>query len=94
MFDFIGKWFSSKESNVKESEERKKFLDTVNLMLDGEATPEQKRFVMEKVKCCQFSNSKYELEKCIREKLKTLNCCKEMPANLDQTILEKISSPQ
>lgn len=93
MFDFIGKWFSSKESTVKESEERKKFLETVNLMLDGEATPEQKRFVMEKVKCCQFSNSKYELEKCIREKLKTLNCCKEMPANLDQTILEKISAP-
>lgn len=89
MFDFINKWL---KNNKNESDERKKFLETVHLMLDGEASPEQQQFVMEKIKCCQFSSSKYELEKCIREKLKSLYCCKETPQNLDQVILQKITS--
>ncbi len=92
MFDFIGKWFSGKESREQENAERKRFLEAVNLMLDGEASPEQRKFVMDKISCCQFSSSKYELEKCIREKLKSLYCCKEMPENLDQHIMEKITT--
>jgi len=92
MFDFIGKWFSTDKG--KEAEDRKIFMDAVHLMLDGEATPEQQKIVMDKIRCCQFSNSKYELEKCIREKLKSLYCCKEMPKNLDETILQKITSTQ
>jgi hypothetical protein len=92
MFNFIGKWFAGKESRGKEDEGRKKFLEAVNLMLDGEASPEQQKFVMDKIRCCQFSNSKYELEKCLREKLKSLYCCKEMPDNLDKRIMEKITT--
>jgi hypothetical protein len=91
MFDFIGNWFKSKE---KKEYDRKKFTEAVHLMLDGEATPEQKKLVMDKISCCQFSNSKFELEKCLRDKLKSLNCCQEMPKNLDQTILEKLNSQQ
>lgn len=91
MFDFIGNWFKSKE---KKEDDRKKFLEAVHLMLDGEATPEQKKLVMDKISCCQHSNSKFELEKCLRDKLKSLNCCKEMPKNLDQSILEKLNSQQ
>ncbi len=91
MFDFIGSWFRSRE---KKEDDRKKFFEAVHLMLDGEATPEQKKLVMDKISCCQFSNSKFELEKCLRDKLKSLNCCKEMPKDLDQAIIQKLSSPQ
>lgn len=91
MFDFIGKWF---KSHKESQDDRKKFLEAVHLMLDGEATPEQQKYVMNKISCCQFSNSKYELEKCLRDKLKSLYCCKEMPKNLDQVILQKITSNQ
>lgn len=91
MFEFIGKWF---KSHKKSKDSRKEFLDAVHLMLDGEATPEQQRFVMNKISCCQFSNSKYELEKCLRSKLKSLYCSKEMPQDLDKLILQKIISNQ
>ena len=93
MLDFISKWFKTNKS-AKDCDERKLFHEAVNLMLDGEASPEQQRFVMDKIKCCQYSNSKYELEKCLREKLKSLYCCKETPSNLDQNILQKISGGQ
>jgi len=92
MLDFIGKLFGHKNNDGEVSKERKEFLEMVHLMMDGEATPEQQKFVMEKIKCCQFSNSKFELEKCLREKLKSLYCCKETPENLDQRILEKITT--
>ena len=90
MFNFISKWFhTSSGSNVKD--DRKKFQEAVYLMLDGEASPEQQKFVMEKIKCCQYSNSKYELEKCLRDKLKALYS-KEAPTNMEQVILQKITS--
>ncbi|HAR19859.1 MAG TPA: hypothetical protein DCR46_04310 [Cytophagales bacterium] len=90
MFNFIGKWFAYTKKS--DHEDRKMFLEAVELMLDGEATPEQQKMVMDRIRRCQFSNSKYELEKCIREKLKSLNCCQDTPPHLSQAILQKIST--
>ncbi len=94
MFNFISKWFQTGTDSTKSIEDKKKFQEAVYLMLDGEASLEQQKFVMEKIKCCQYSNSKYELEKCLRDKLKALYCSKEAPNNMEQAILQKITAGQ
>ena len=94
MFNFISKWFQTGTSVAESVEDKKKFQEAVYLMLDGEASQEQQNFVMKKIKCCQYSNSKYELEKCLRDKLKALYCSKEAPNNMEQAILQKITTGQ
>ena len=94
MFNFISKWFHTSTHSKKSIEEKKRFQEAVYLMLDGEASPEQKKFVMEKIKCCQYSNSKFELEKCLRDKLKALYCSKDAPNNMEQMILQKLTAGQ
>lgn len=82
---------SSQNANLGTVPSCEKFLDIMQLILDDEATEEQKDFFRQRIETCSSSLNYYENEKVlwdkIRVKLGQKKCC---PECVKDTILEKI----
>lgn len=75
----------------KECPEREKWMNILNLALDGEATEEQEKYLKSHVDMCLPCLNDYNLEKTIKELLQS-NCSKaEVPAGLMETIKSKLN---
>ncbi|MFT6866622.1 MAG: anti-sigma factor (TIGR02949 family) [Cyclobacteriaceae bacterium] len=82
------------ESGKKESElcpEFQKCLKVLYLMLDDEASKEEEAYLTKHVDKCMFCFEQYEVEKQIRELLKTRIAKMPVPADLAINIKNKIS---
>lgn len=65
-------------------------LTILHLMLDNEATDEQEEYLNAHIENCMYCFEQYEVEKQIRELLKTKLSKQEVPADLAQTIRSKV----
>jgi len=75
----------------KECPERDKCLDILNMVLDGEASEEQKRYLNLHIDACLPCLNDYNLEKAIKELLLT-KCSKiDVPNGLAEAIKSKLS---
>lgn len=70
--------------------EFKKCLEILHLMLDNEASDEQESYMNAHIENCMFCFEQYEVEKQIRELLRTKLTRQEVPADLAQTIRSKV----
>ena len=71
--------------------EREKCLDILNVVLDGEATDEQKIYLTDHIDACLPCLNDYNLEKEIKELLQT-KCSKvDVPNGLAEAIKAKLS---
>lgn len=89
MGSLLSKWFGN--IGKKECAERNKCLDILNIVLDGEATDEQKDYLKSHIDLCLPCLNDYKLEKTIKELLQT-KCSKvDVPSGLAETIKNKLS---
>ncbi len=83
----------SENSEKKESygcTEFKKCLGILHLILDNEASGEEEEYFNEHVEKCIFCFEQYQVEKQIRELLRTKLAHKTVPSGLAQTIRLKV----
>lgn len=71
--------------------EFQKCLKVLYLMLDEEASQEEEAYLMEHVEKCLFCFEQYEVEKQIRDLLKTKIAKMSVPSDLVDSIRSKIS---
>lgn len=72
--------------------ECEKFLGLVNLMLDNEANPQEEQYISDHMEECSPCLKQMELEKQLRELLKTRVAHKDVPPELVDLIKTKIKS--
>jgi anti-sigma factor (TIGR02949 family) len=85
----LSKWFGKTEE--KQCPERNKCLDILNVVLDGEATEEQKIYLNDHIDACLPCLNDYNLEKEIKDLLKT-KCGKiDVPEGLAEAIKLKLA---
>ncbi|MEQ8470941.1 MAG: anti-sigma factor [Marinoscillum sp.] len=70
--------------------EFKKCLEILHLMLDNEANQEQENYLTTHIENCMYCFEQYEVEKQIRELLKTKLANQTVPADLAQAIRLKV----
>jgi mycothiol system anti-sigma-R factor len=70
--------------------DKKDCLEMLHMILDGEATAQQKEDFREHLDECMPCYQKYHLDMAIRELLK-VKCCHEAPADLVNSIKNKIN---
>lgn len=89
MGSFLSKLFGKKDS--MQCPERVKCLDILNMVLDGEATEEQKTYLNEHIDACLPCLDDYNLEKEIKNLLQS-KCSKvDVPAGLAEAIKSKLA---
>jgi anti-sigma factor (TIGR02949 family) len=69
-----------------------KCMKILHLMLDHEATPEEETYVNDHIDKCMVCFEQYQVEKQIRELLKTRLVNQPVPKNLADDIRSKIQS--
>lgn len=74
------------------SSECEKFLSLVNLMLDNEANQQEEEYISSHIEECSPCFKQLELEKQLRETLKSKIAHKEVPSELVDLIKTKIKS--
>lgn len=67
-----------------------KCLEILYLILDNEANDEQEAYLCSHIENCMYCFEQYEVEKQIRELLRTKCVKQEVPADLAQTIRNKV----
>lgn len=80
-----------KEDKVGMSE-CEKFLGLINLMLDNEADQKEEQYISEHIEDCSPCLKQMELEKQLREMLKSRIAHKDVPPELIENIRSKIKS--
>ena len=90
MSSFISKFIKSFRQKG-DCPEKQKCLEILNLVLDNEATEDQKEYFRNHIKECMPCNEGYSVEKSIRELLQSKCANKEVPADLVDSIKMKIS---
>ena len=89
MGSFLSKLFGKKDG--MQCPERVKCLDILNMVLDGEATEEQKIYLNAHIDACLPCLNDYNLEKEIKNLLQS-KCSKvEVPAGLAEAIKSKLA---
>ena len=80
------------QSRMKQDcENQRDCLEKLQLILDGEATPEQKdHFLKEHLESCMPCYKNYNLEVAIRQLLKT-KCTNHAPKDLVESIKKKVT---
>ncbi|MEP4133732.1 MAG: anti-sigma factor [Cyclobacteriaceae bacterium] len=71
--------------------EFKNCLKILHLMLDDEASKDEEAYLTEHIEKCMFCFEQYEVEKQIRELLRTKSAKMTVPADLANLIKSKIS---
>ena len=69
-----------------------KFLGLVNLMLDNEASQQEKQYISDHIEECSPCLEQLELEKHLRQLLKSKIARKEVPSELAELIKTKIKA--
>ena len=85
---FNEKNFNQSQESLPEHNECMRIL---NLVLDGEATEEQREYFQKVIKNCMPYFEIYHLDKTIKELIKSKCCSHEVPTDLIQSIKAKIS---
>ncbi|WP_421875694.1 anti-sigma factor [Marinoscillum sp.] len=67
-----------------------KCLEILHLMLDNEASDDQEQYLHAHIENCMFCFEQYEVEKQIRELLKTKLANQVVPSGLAQSIRTKV----
>lgn len=80
---------AAKDKTCKESEECNRILQ---LILDGEASPQQEKHFFEHIDQCAFCYNGYKVEKSIRQLIKTKLKKETVPADLVESIRLKIQN--
>jgi len=89
MGSLLSKWFGKTDNG--QCPERDKCLDILNMVLDGEATAEQKEYLNSHINACLPCLNDYNLEKTIKDLLQS-KCSKvEVPEGLAEAIKLKLS---
>ncbi|MEQ9306717.1 MAG: anti-sigma factor [Marinoscillum sp.] len=70
--------------------EFKKCLEILHLLLDNEATPNQEDYLNAHIEKCMYCFEQYEVEKQIRELLRTKLANQTVPPDLAQAIRVKV----
>lgn len=70
--------------------EFKKCLEILYLMLDNEASEDEEQYLNKHIENCMVCFEQYEVEKQIRELLKTKLAHQKVPSDLAQTIRNKV----
>lgn len=81
---------NSEKKEPVDCKEYKRCLEYLNLMLDNEATLEQETYLKNHIESCMLCFEQYEVEKQIRELLKTRIERRPVPADLAQSIRQKV----
>jgi len=89
MGSLLSKWFGN--FGKKQCAERNKCLDILNIVLDGEATEEQKEYLESHIDLCLPCLNDYKLEKTIKELLQSKCENPQVPTGLIEAIKSKIS---
>lgn len=79
-----------KENSTEMCQESKKCIEILELLLDGEADPDQEDFFRNHIEKCMPCYQHYNLEKTIKEILKTKIEKKPVPQDLVDSIKSKI----
>lgn len=80
------------EEKKEEISECEKFLGLLNLMLDNEADQKEEQYISDHIEECSPCLKQLELEKQLREMLKSKIAHKEVPSELVELIKTKIKS--
>jgi len=67
-----------------------KYLSVLRMILDNESTKEEEKYLMEHLELCTCCLKEYELEKQVRDLLKTKLKQKSVPSGLANAIKAKI----
>lgn len=70
----------------------KKCMDILHLMLDNEATREQEQFVKDHIETCMVCFEQYEVEKQIRDLIRSKITNQPVPSDLIHQIRSKIQT--
>ena len=88
MSSLLSKWFGKKKKNG--CPEREKWMDILSMVLDGEATEEQEKYLKSHVDMCLPCLDDYNLEKMIKELLQSKCSQVEVPEGLAEAIKSKL----
>ena len=83
----------SEQSNLlknKECPDCEKCLQVLQIVIDGECTPEEKAFVEEHIRNCAYCSDCYEVDKSIKEAIHSKITKKCVPSDLVDLIKLKI----
>ena len=84
------KSFFSKKTSKKQCIDEKNCIKLLELILDGEGTEEEQKFFEQHIEKCMYCYENYNLDKTIREALKTKLEKKPVPIDLINDIRIKI----
>lgn len=88
--DWLKNTFRRKEKAQEKCKESKKCIEILELLLDGEASKEQEAFYYDHIEKCMPCYQYYNLDKTIKEILKTKIERKPVPQDLVSNIKLKI----
>jgi mycothiol system anti-sigma-R factor len=86
--------FSWNKAVASPAEDRRTCLEILNLVLDEEATPEQREYFKNHLENCLPYYEIYQLDKTLKDKIKSTCCGKDVPNDLVESIKLKISENQ
>lgn len=75
----------------EEKPDHKTCLEILNLVMDGEATPEQEEMFVKHIQTCMPYYEIYHLDKTIKEMLKSRCCGKDVPGDLLDAIKSRVN---
>jgi mycothiol system anti-sigma-R factor len=67
-------------------------MEMLQLVVDGQATPEQVAYWKEHMGMCQPCYEKYKVENAVKEMVKSECCCSKIPQNVIDELSSKIKS--
>lgn len=76
----------------EEKPDHKTCLEILNAVMDGEATPEQEEMFVKHIQTCMPYYEIYNLDKTIKELLKSRCCGKDVPNDLLDAIKSRVNA--
>jgi mycothiol system anti-sigma-R factor len=91
-------WFKKNFGRQKQehalNQDKRTCLEILNLVLDEEATPEQREYFKQHLENCLPYYEIYQLDKTLKDRIKKSCCGKDVPHDLIESIKTKISENQ